>query len=96
MKQRGTRKQRVGVVASAAAAKTIVVRVERRAPHPTYGKMVRSAKKYHAHDEAGSARPGDVVRIEECRPMSRLKRWRLIEVVARGRQAGGSEPREGA
>jgi len=69
------------VVVSAGTAKTLVVRVERRAPHPQYGKMVRSAQKYHAHDEAGSAKPGDVVRIEECRPMSRTKRWRLVAVV---------------
>ena len=74
-------KQRTGVVVSAGAAKTLVVRVERRAPHPQYGKMVRSIQKYHAHDEAGSAKPGDIVRIEECRPMSRTKRWRLVAVV---------------
>lgn len=92
MKQQATRKQRIGVVTSAAAAKTIVVSVERRAPHPKYGKMVRSAKNYHAHDEACQAKAGDTVRIEECRPMSRLKRWRLVEIVARGTQASGAAP----
>jgi len=74
-------KQRTGVVVNAGMTKTLVVKVERRAPHPQYGKMVRHAKKYHAHDEAGTAKPGDVVRIEECRPMSRTKRWRLVAVL---------------
>jgi len=96
MKEQATKKQRMGVVVSAAGAKTIVVKVERRAPHPKYGKMVRSAKKYHAHDEEGAARVSDVVRIEECRPMSRLKRWRLVNVVQRGAQAGGAEEQAGA
>jgi small subunit ribosomal protein S17 len=79
----GKRKERVGVVVSDAAQKTIVVRVVRRAPHPRYGKLVKYSKKYHAHDEQNEARVGDRVRIVECRPCSRLKRWRLVEVLER-------------
>jgi small subunit ribosomal protein S17 len=79
----GKRKARVGVVVSDAAQKTIVVRVVRRAPHPRYGKLVKYSKKYHVHDERNEARVGDRVRIEECRPQSRLKRWRLVEVLER-------------
>ncbi|MCX7847850.1 MAG: 30S ribosomal protein S17 [bacterium] len=101
MKDGAKRKERVGVVMSAKAAKTLVVQVERRAPHPKYGKLVRSAKKYYVHDEGGQAREGDVVRIEECRPMSRLKRWRLVSVVTRSAagvdvgERGGADVREG-
>ena len=67
-------------------AKTIVVRVERRFPHPRFRKVVTAYKKFYAHDEKGEAKPGDRVRIEETRPLSKLKRWRLAEVV--GRSAG--------
>jgi small subunit ribosomal protein S17 len=80
---RGTRKQRVGEVVSDKMAKTIVVRVERRFPHPKFGKVVTSYKKFYAHDEKAEAKVGDHVRIEETRPLSRLKRWRLVEVVER-------------
>ena len=80
---RGPRKQRVGEVVSDKMAKTIVVRVERRFPHPKFGKVVTSYKKFYAHDEKSEAKVGDHVRIEETRPLSRLKRWRLVEVVER-------------
>lgn len=82
--KRRVRKQRKGVVISDAMDKTIVVRVERRSHHPVYGKVIRRHAKYYAHDENNEARNGDVVRIEEVRPLSRLKRWRLLEIVRRG------------
>ena len=81
---RGNRKERCGEVISNKMAKTIVVRVERRFPHPKYRKVVTAYKKLYAHDEKGEAKPGDRVRIEETRPLSKIKRWRLIEVVERG------------
>jgi small subunit ribosomal protein S17 len=74
-------KERIGEVISARMEKTIVVRVERRMPHPKYKKIVRLQKKFYAHDEEKKAKEGDTVRIIECRPLSRLKRWRLVEVV---------------
>jgi small subunit ribosomal protein S17 len=70
-----------GVVVSDKNDKTIVVLVERRFTHPVMKKTVRRSKKYHAHDEANLAKPGDVVRIEECRPMSKQKSWMLVEKV---------------
>jgi len=70
-----------GTVVSDTNDKTVVVLVERRFTHPLYKKTVRRTKKYHAHDEDNSCRVGDVVRIEECRPISRKKRWRVIEKV---------------
>jgi small subunit ribosomal protein S17 len=80
----GKRKQRVGEVVSNKMTKTIVVRVERRYPHAQFKKIVTSYKKFYAHDEKSEAKPGDTVRIEESRPLSKLKRWKLIEVVERG------------
>jgi len=80
----GKRKQRVGEVVSNKMTKTIVVRVERRFPHAQYKKIVTSYKKFYAHDEKGDAKIGDTVRIEESRPLSKLKRWTLVEVVERG------------
>jgi len=79
----GNRKERVGEVVSNKMAKTIVVRVERRFPHPQFKKIITRYKKFYAHDEKSEAKPGDRVRIEETRPLSRLKRWRLVEVVER-------------
>jgi small subunit ribosomal protein S17 len=79
----GKRKQRVGEVVSNKMMKTIVVRVERRFPHPKYKKIVTDYKKFYAHDEKAEAKMGDTVRIEESRPLSKLKRWKLIEVVDR-------------
>jgi small subunit ribosomal protein S17 len=81
---RGKRKERVGEVLSSKMAKTIVVRVQRRFPHPKFKKIVTDYKKYYAHDEKGEAKPGDRVRIVETRPMSKLKRWQLVEVVEHG------------
>ena len=79
----GKRKQRVGEVVSNKMTKTIVVRVERRFPHPQYKKIVTSYKKFYAHDEKADAKIGDTVRIEESRPLSKLKRWTVVEVVER-------------
>ncbi len=84
---RGNRKERVGEVLASQMAKTIIVRVERRFPHPPFRKVVTQYKKYYAHDEKGEARPGDRVRIEETRPLSKTKRWRLVEVVVRNTEA---------
>lgn len=84
---RGNRKERVGEVISNKMNKTIIVRVERRFPHPEYKKVVTQYKKFYAHDEKGEARPGDRVRIEETRPLSKMKRWRLVEVVERNIEA---------
>ena len=79
--QKSVLKERIGEVVSAKMEKTIVVRVERRMPHPKYKKIIRLQKKLYAHDEEKQAKLGDTVRIIECRPLSRLKRWRLVEVV---------------
>jgi small subunit ribosomal protein S17 len=86
---RGNRKERCGEVISNKMAKTIVVRVERRFPHPKYRKVVTTYTKFYAHDEKSEAKVGDRVRIEETRPLSKIKRWRLMEVVERSR---GVEP----
>lgn len=80
-KQRGTRKERTGVVVSKSGNKTVVVEVERRKRHEQYDKVIRQTKKFHAHDEANTAKVGDQVRMVETRPLSRLKRWRVIEIV---------------
>ena len=79
--KRGNRKERVGDVISNKMAKTIVVRVQRRFPHPQFKKVVTAYSKFYAHDEKAEAKVGDVVRIEETRPLSKLKRWRLVAVV---------------
>ena len=71
-----------GVVVSDKNAKTVVVKVERRFMHPTFGKTISRSKKYHAHDEKKTFKVGDVVRIRECRPISKLKRWEVVERVA--------------
>jgi small subunit ribosomal protein S17 len=81
--RRRRRNELIGVVTSSKMQKTIVVRVTRQIQHRLYERYVRVAKKFYAHDEQGEARPGDVVRIVETRPMSKLKRWRLAEVLAR-------------
>jgi small subunit ribosomal protein S17 len=77
-------KQRVGEVVSNKMTKTIVVRVERRFPHPKYKKIIKSYKKFYAHDEKSEAKVGDMVVIEEARPLSKLKRWKLVSVVEHG------------
>ncbi len=75
------RKEQIGYVTSTAMAKTIVVEVSRQKAHPLYRRVIKRSKKFYAHDEKGQAQVGDVVRIEETRPLSRLKRWRLVEVL---------------
>jgi len=80
-KQRGRRKERKGVVVSRSGDKTVLVRVELRRQHPKYGKVVRISRKFHVHDEKNASRVGDGVRIRETRPLSRLKRWRLVDVL---------------
>jgi small subunit ribosomal protein S17 len=80
---RGKRKERLGEVISNKMAKTITVKVERRFAHPRFKKVVTGYKKLYAHDEKGEAKIGDRVRIEETRPLSKMKRWRLVEVVAK-------------
>ena len=79
--ERNLRKTRTGIVTSSAMDKTIVVEVGRRMSHPLYGKVVNRKKKYHAHDEKNEAHKGDQVRIAETRPLSRLKRLRLLEII---------------
>ena len=88
---RGVRKRRQGVVANRSGDKSIVVRVERRVRHPLYGKILRRATKYHVHDDKNAAQVGDKVTIEECRPISRMKRWRLQEILSTSRQAVGAD-----
>src|ERR1700756_4561861 len=78
--------EKIGNVVANKMAKTIVVEVTRRVPHPVYKRIVTKRKKFYAHDEQGSANVGDVVRIIECRPMSKLKRWMLGEVVRKAVQ----------
>src|SRR6266487_5916223 len=86
---RGKRKERIGEVLSNKMAKTIVVQVQRRFAHPEFKKVVTQYKKFYAHDEKGEAKPGDRVRIEETRPVSKTKRWRLVEIV---RKSSGVTP----
>ena len=83
--ERNARKTRVGTVVSDKMNKTVVVAVERRYAHPLYGKQVTRTKKYHAHDENDEYHTGDVVRIMETRPLSKLKRWRVVEAVERAK-----------
>jgi small subunit ribosomal protein S17 len=78
---RGRRKTRVGVVVSDKMDKTIVVGVVRRVPHPKFGKIIKKTTKLYAEDEKNEAKTGDRVRVVECRPLSKLKRWRLVEVL---------------
>jgi small subunit ribosomal protein S17 len=85
--------EKIGSVVSTKMAKTIVVEVSRRVPHPLYKRIIKKRKKFYAHDERGMAQLGDVVRIVESRPLSRLKRWTLAEVVRRAAQVG-AQPSE--
>ncbi|MBN8683615.1 MAG: 30S ribosomal protein S17 [Chitinophagales bacterium] len=82
---RNLRKQKTGVVVSNKMDKTISVKVERRLMHPIYGKFVKTSKKFFAHDEANSCNIGDLVRIMETRPLSKNKRWRLVEIIERAK-----------
>jgi len=81
MIERNLRKIRVGVVSSNKMDKSIVVKVERKVKHPLYGKFVKKSTKFHAHDEKNECSIGDTVRIMETRPISKTKRWRLVEIV---------------
>ena len=78
---RNLRKERIGTVVSNKMAKTVVVSTVTRVPHPKFGKIVKHVKKFYAHDEEGKAQPGDKVRITETRPLSKLKRWRVVEIL---------------
>ena len=82
---RGARKSRTGLVVSDKMEKTVVVAIERRVPHPVYGKMVTRTRRLKAHDEENSAKVGDTVRIVETRPLSKDKRWRVVEIMQRAR-----------
>lgn len=85
MTDRKIRKTKIGVVRSDKMDKTITVAVERKVKHPIYGKFVKKTTSFHAHDEKNEARSGDVVRIMETRPLSKLKRWRLVEIVEKAK-----------
>lgn len=85
MVDRKIRKTKTGVVRSDKMEKTITVAVERKVKHPIYGKFVKKTTKFHAHDENNEARPGDVVKIMETRPLSKTKRWRLVEVIEKAK-----------
>ena len=80
---RGARKTRTGQVISSGMNKTIVVRTVTRVPHARFGKIVKQMRKFYAHDEENKAKPGDTVRIMETRPLSKLKRWRLVEILGK-------------
>ena len=82
----GHKNQKVGKVVSAKMAKTIVVEVTRRVPHPVYKRVISKRKKFYAHDEQSAAKIGDTVRIIECRPISKLKRWRLGDIIRKAVQ----------
>ncbi len=79
--ERNSRKVRQGIVVSDVNDKTCVVKIEQRKPHPIYGKMMTSTKKFHAHDENNEAHIGDTVQIMETRPLSKMKRWRLVKII---------------
>jgi small subunit ribosomal protein S17 len=85
MVERNLRKIRIGVVTSDKMDKTITVAVERKVKHPIYGKFVKKTTKFHAHDEKQECTIGDVVKIMETRPLSKTKRWRLVEVVEKAK-----------
>ncbi len=78
---RNLRKERIGIVVSNKMDKTIVVAVERKQRHPKYGKFIKLTKKFYAHDEKNECSEGDIVKIMETRPLSKLKRWRLVEII---------------
>lgn len=85
MEKRNLRKERIGVVTSDKMEKSIVVAVERKVKHPKYGKFVKKTTKFHAHDEKNECNIGDTVRIMETRPLSKLKNWRLVEIVEKAK-----------
>jgi small subunit ribosomal protein S17 len=83
--ERKIHKTKTGIVSSDKMDKTITVAVERKVKHPIYGKFVKKTTKFHAHDETNEAKPGDVVKIMETRPLSKTKRWRLVEVIEKAK-----------
>ncbi len=83
--ERKSRKTRIGIVSSNKMTKTITVTVERKVKHPIYGKFLKKSSSFHAHDEANTAGIGDVVRIMETRPLSKTKRWRLVEIIEKAK-----------
>ncbi|MBS1588251.1 MAG: 30S ribosomal protein S17 [Bacteroidetes bacterium] len=83
--ERKRRKSRIGIVSSDKMNKTITVAVERKVKHPIYGKFLKKTTKFHAHDEQNTAGIGDVVRIMETRPLSKTKRWRLVEIIEKAK-----------
>jgi small subunit ribosomal protein S17 len=85
MSDRNLRKTRTGVVSSNKMDKTVVVAVERKVQHPIYGKFLKKTTKFHAHDEKNECSIGDVVKIMESRPLSKTKRWRLVEIVEKAK-----------
>ena len=85
METRNLRKERVGVVTSNKMDKTITVAVKLKEKHPIYGKFVNKTKKYHAHDEKNECNIGDTVKLMETRPLSKMKRWRLVEIIERAK-----------
>ena len=90
----GRRNEKIGIVVSTKMQKTIVVEIEMRKAHPKYKRVMKSNKKFYAHDEQNSARMGDVVRIREVRPLSKLKRWSLEEIVATFQPVGARRHKE--
>jgi small subunit ribosomal protein S17 len=85
MVERKLRKTKIGVVASDKMNKTITVTVERKVKHPIYGKFLKKTTKFHVHDEKSEAHTGDTVKIMECRPLSKTKKWRLVEVIEKAK-----------
>jgi small subunit ribosomal protein S17 len=85
MEERALRKERIGIVTSTKMDKSVVVSVERREKHPIYGKFIKKTKKFMAHDEKNECGVGDTVRIMETRPMSKLKRWRMVEILEKAK-----------
>lgn len=83
--ERNLRKERIGLVTSDKMEKTITVSIERKVKHPIYGKFVKTTKRFKAHDEKNDAKAGDTVKISETRPLSKTKRWRLVEVIERAK-----------
>jgi small subunit ribosomal protein S17 len=86
--KKAVKNEKIGQVVSTKMTKTIVVEVSRRVQHPLYKRIIGKRKKFYAHDEEGRAKMGDVVRIIECRPLSKLKRWRLADIVREAVQVG--------
>ena len=85
MEQRNLRKERIGVVVSNKMEKTVVVAVKWKEKHPIYGKFVNKTKKFHAHDDKNDCNIGDTIKIMETRPLSKTKRWRLVEILERAK-----------